>query len=133
MIIILHSAFLPNWCFGIQDLKFYILFWFCLWLKLYTKRTPHTSTNSLYKWTKILSLEIIIFDLKNDGILPADMFGGSDFWLEIIKISKKMVPHMKLKVVFIGEKSKHFFFLNSKWPTQKKFIFQNCQTFQPTV
>ena len=27
----------------------------------------HTSYNSFYKWTKISSLEIIIFDLKNDG------------------------------------------------------------------
>ena len=27
----------------------------------------HTSYNSFYKWTKILSLEIIIFELKNDG------------------------------------------------------------------
>ena len=29
--------------------------------------TPHTSYNSFYKWTKISSLEIIIFELKNDG------------------------------------------------------------------
>ena len=29
--------------------------------------TNHTSYNSFYKWTKILSLEIIIFELKNDG------------------------------------------------------------------
>ena len=28
---------------------------------------PHTSYNSFYKWTKISSLEIIIFELKNDG------------------------------------------------------------------
>ena len=27
----------------------------------------HTSYNSFYKWTKISSLEIIIFELKNDG------------------------------------------------------------------
>ena len=27
----------------------------------------HTSCNSFYKWTKISSLEIIIFELKNDG------------------------------------------------------------------
>ena len=27
----------------------------------------HTSYNSFYKWTKISSLEIIIFKLKNDG------------------------------------------------------------------
>ena len=27
----------------------------------------HTRYNSFYKWTKISSLEIIIFELKNDG------------------------------------------------------------------
>ena len=27
----------------------------------------HTSYNSFYMWTKISSLEIIIFELKNDG------------------------------------------------------------------
>ena len=27
----------------------------------------HTSYNSFYKWAKIWSLEIIIFELKNDG------------------------------------------------------------------
>ena len=27
----------------------------------------HTSYNFFYKWTKISSLEIIIFELKNDG------------------------------------------------------------------
>ena len=27
----------------------------------------HTSYNSFYKWTKISSLEIIIFELKSDG------------------------------------------------------------------
>ena len=27
----------------------------------------HTSQNSFNKWTKISSLEIIIFELKNDG------------------------------------------------------------------
>ena len=27
----------------------------------------HTSYNSFYKWTKISSLEIIIFELTNDG------------------------------------------------------------------
>ena len=27
----------------------------------------HTSYNSFYKWTKISSLEIIIFELENDG------------------------------------------------------------------
>ena len=40
------------------------------------------------------------------------MFGGSDFWLEtrvIIKISKKMIPHIKPKV------------------TQKNLVFQNRQ------
>ena len=30
--------------------------------------TSHTSCNSFYKRTKISSLEIIIFELKNDGI-----------------------------------------------------------------
>ena len=29
--------------------------------------TIHTSYNYFYKWTKISSLEIIIFELKNDG------------------------------------------------------------------
>ena len=38
--------------------------------------------------------------------LPAEMFGGSDFWLETRVISKKMIPHMKPKVVFIGKKIK---------------------------
>ena len=40
--------------------------------------------------------------------LPAEMFGGSDFWLEprvIIKILKKMIPHMKPKVFFIRKKN----------------------------
>ena len=60
------------------------------------------------------------------GTLPAEMFGGSDFWLEtrvIIKISKKMIPHMKPKVFFIRKKQNK----NPKWPTQKKVIFQNRQ------
>ena len=35
-------------------------------LKFRWART-HTSYNSFYKWTKISSLEIIIFKLKNDG------------------------------------------------------------------
>ena len=51
------------------------------------------------------------------GTLPAKMFGGSDFWLEtrvIIKILKKMIPHMKLNVVFIGEKQKTKNFLKNK-------------------
>ena len=30
-------------------------------------RVYHTSYNSFYKWTKISSLEIIIFTLKNDS------------------------------------------------------------------
>ena len=30
-------------------------------------KLTHTSYNSFYKWTKISSLEIIIFELKNDG------------------------------------------------------------------
>ena len=40
-------------------------------LKLKTKKSElvveHTSWNSFNKWTKILSLEIINFELKNDG------------------------------------------------------------------
>ena len=61
------------------------------------------------------------------------MFGGSDFWLEtrvIIKISKKMIPHIKPKVFFIRKKNKKTFFFekkNSKWPTQKNSVFQNRQ------
>ena len=46
--------------------------------------------------------------------LPAEMFWGSDFWLEtrvIIKISKKMIPHMKPK----------FFFIKKKEEEKKKF------------
>ena len=31
------------------------------------EKTCHTSQNSFNKWTKISSLEIIIFELKNDG------------------------------------------------------------------
>ena len=27
----------------------------------------HTSCNSFYKWTKISTLEIMVFELKNDG------------------------------------------------------------------
>ena len=41
--------------------------------------------------------------------LPAEMFGGSDFWLEtrvIIKISKKMKTNLKPKVFFIRKKQK---------------------------
>ena len=51
----------------------------------------------------------------NQCKLPAEMFGGSDFWLEtrvIIKISKKMINHMKPKVFFIRKKQK----------TKKKFL-----------
>ena len=51
------------------------------------------------------------------GTLPAEMFGGSDFWLEtrvIIKISKKMIPHMKPKVFFIRKKQNKNFFLKKK-------------------
>ena len=49
--------------------------------------------------------------------LPAEMFGGSDFWLEtrvIIKISKKMILHMKPKVFFIRKKQNKIFFLKKK-------------------
>ena len=35
-----------------------------LWM---SSKALHTSYNSFYKWTKISSLEIIIFELKNDG------------------------------------------------------------------
>ena len=41
--------------------------------------------------------------------LPAEMFGGSDFWLETrvnIKILKKMIPHIKPKVFFIKKNKK---------------------------
>ena len=71
--------------------------------------------------------------ISNIATLPAEMFGGSDFWLEtrvIIKILKKMIPHMKPKVFFIRKKqNKKIFFekKNPKWPTQKKVIFQNRQ------
>ena len=34
---------------------------------LLQENLDHTSYNSFYKWTKISSLEIIIFELKNDG------------------------------------------------------------------
>ena len=39
-----------------------------------------------------------------EASLLAEMFGGSDFWLEtrvIIKISKKIIPHMKPKFFFM--------------------------------
>ena len=50
--------------------------------------------------------------------LPAEMFGGSDFWLEtrvIIKISKRMIPHIKPKVFVIRKKQKTFFFKKRKF------------------
>ena len=72
--------------------------------------------------------------LANCATLSAEMFGGSDFWLEtraIIKISKKMISHMKPNVFFIRKKQNNNFFFekkkNPKWPTQKKVIFQNRQ------
>ena len=55
--------------------------------------------------------------------LPAEMFGGSDFWLEtrvIIKISKKMIPHMKPKVFFIRKNKTFFFFF--KIPNSQYFL-----------
>ena len=79
------------------------------------------------------------------------MFGVSDFWLEtrvIIKIFKKMIPGMKIKVVFIG---KHvFFFIRKKNQngrlkkssfsisanSQKKFLYFPIQTtlvFMPAI
>ena len=42
------------------------------------------------------------------------MFWGSDFWLEtrvINKIFRKMKPHTKTKIVFIGKKQKQNFFV----------------------
>ena len=56
-------------------------------------------------------------DGKKLCTLPAEMFGGSNFWLEtrvIIKISKKMVPHMKPKVFFIRKKQKKSKMADSK-------------------
>ena len=44
------------------------------------------------------------------------MFGGSD-WLEtrvIIKISKKIIPHMTPKVSSLEKNKKHFFFFEKK-------------------
>ena len=40
-----------------------LLFMFCS----VKAKAHHTSYNSFYKWTKISSLEIIIFEPKNDG------------------------------------------------------------------
>ena len=53
----------------------------------------------------------------SQNTLPAEMFGGSDFWLEtrvIIKILKKMIPHIKPKVFFVRKKQKQKFFLKKK-------------------
>ena len=42
-------------------------------------------------------------------------------------VQKKMIPHMKAKVFSLEKNETIFFFFekkNSKWPTQKKLIFQ---------
>ena len=45
---------------------FFCLFYLSIFPFFYLS-TAHTSYNSFYKWTKISSLEIIIFELKIDG------------------------------------------------------------------
>ena len=64
------------------------------------------------------------------------MFGGSDFWLEtrvIIKILKKMIPHMKPKVFFIRKKQKKIFFekkiQNGRLKKRSFFKIANSQYF----
>ena len=45
-------------------------------------------------------------------------------------VQKKMIPHMKAKVVFIGKKQKQIFFLKNTIQNgrlKKKLIFQLCQ------
>ena len=58
------------------------------------------------------------------------MFGGSDFWLEtrvIIKISKKMIPHIKPKVFFITKKQNKI--QNGRLKKRSFFKIANSQYF----
>ena len=66
-----------------------------------------------------------------EASLLAEMFGGSDFWLEtrvIIKISKKMIPNMKPKVFFIRKNKTKFFFFEKKIQNGRLKKTSFCQT-----
>ena len=62
--------------------------------------------------------------------LSAEMFGGSDFWLEtrvIIKISKKNDTSYKTQGFFIKKKKKKFEKKKFKMADSKNLVFQNHQ------
>ena len=92
--------------------RFYLVYGTVLLHILYTFHTgdPTKLCKGIEKGTILKSVDFFRKNLiDNTATLPAEMFGGSDFWLEtrvIIKISKKMIPHSSLE-----KQKQNFFFL----------------------